>query len=226
MEWHGIWVLNLEPINVNTADMPVQSLSKKIKFLFISFGLLLFILTFSLTLIAYNGYFYRAEFEKLQIYEVYDDADLRLDNLLSYLRYQEDLSPEYYSRRDIRHMEDVRNLLSLNVAIMLLSFFLIIKHARLLKKSFLPLGIVAGVFLLLSLAALSGFSELFLLFHKLAFTNDFWLLNPLQDTLINLFPEQFFLDALRSAMWICFGLLSIYALFLSYIRFINRNRKR
>ena len=45
------------------------------------------------------------------------------------------------------------------------------------------------------LGALVGFDRLFLAFHLISFSNDFWQLVPWQDNLIAMFPQGFFLDA-------------------------------
>ncbi len=55
----------------------------------------------------------------------------------------------------------------------------------------LTLGII-GV---LGALAATDFSDLFLEFHLLSFSNDLWLLDPRTDNLIRLFPQEFFLDA-------------------------------
>ena len=44
-----------------------------------------------------------------------------------------------------------------------------------------------------------GFERLFLAFHEISFSNDFWQLDPRTDALIAMFPEGFFLDA---TLWI------------------------
>ena len=41
---------------------------------------------------------------------------------------------------------------------------------------------------------LINFEDSFAKFHLISFNNDLWLLNPLEDNLINLFPLQFFYD--------------------------------
>ena len=45
------------------------------------------------------------------------------------------------------------------------------------------------------LLAVVGFDSLFLLFHQLSFSNDFWQLDPSKDYLIIMFPLGFWLDA-------------------------------
>lgn len=48
------------------------------------------------------------------------------------------------------------------------------------------------------------FDSLFILFHRLAFTNDLWLLNPETDLLIRLMPTDFFVHyaALIGGSWL------------------------
>ncbi|MBQ8074276.1 MAG: DUF1461 domain-containing protein, partial [Clostridia bacterium] len=53
------------------------------------------------------------------------------------------------------------------------------------------LGAAAAV---LVLWAVLNFDGLFVTFHRLAFTNDLWLLNPRTDLLIRLMPEEMFVD--------------------------------
>ena len=61
-------------------------------------------------------------------------------------------------------------------------------------------GIRAGLLIFAVLAgadalwALANFDGLFITFHRLAFTNDGWLLNPRTDLLIRLMPESFFIS--------------------------------
>ena len=51
------------------------------------------------------------------------------------------------------------------------------------------------------IASLVDFTEAFIKFHEMAFSNDNWMLDPRTDYLVMLFPEGFWLDAtLRIAM--------------------------
>ena len=45
------------------------------------------------------------------------------------------------------------------------------------------------------LASVAAFEQLFLLFHRLSFANDLWILNPYTDYLLILFPGGFWFDA-------------------------------
>ena len=63
-------------------------------------------------------------------------------------------------------------------------------------------GILTVVLLgLAGLLSLVDFSQAFVKFHEMAFSNDLWMLDPRTDYLIMLYPEGFWLDAtLRIAM--------------------------
>lgn len=119
-----------------------------------------------------------------------------------------------FNEREIAHMEDVQKL------------FRLVRDARLVAgavllilplvglglggAAFLPrLGMLltAGGILTVVLLGLAGllslvdFSQAFVRFHELAFSNDLWILDPRTDYLIMLYPEGFWLDAtLRIAM--------------------------
>ena len=57
----------------------------------------------------------------------------------------------------------------------------------------LGLRILCGVILGLVIWAVIDFDGLFITFHRAAFSNDGWLLNPRTDLLIRLMPEKFFI---------------------------------
>lgn len=60
----------------------------------------------------------------------------------------------------------------------------------------------------LAVWAAVDFSSLFVLFHRLFFTNDLWQMNPATDLMIRLMPEGMFFDgALSIGLWFLAGLL-------------------
>jgi len=68
--------------------------------------------------------------------------------------------------------------------------------ARSLARATAIGGVTAAVLVgLVAVGASLDFSQLFLQFHFLSFSNDLWLLDPRRDRLIQLFPEGFFFDA-------------------------------
>ena len=63
--------------------------------------------------------------------------------------------------------------------------------------------------LILGFFAFIDFDRLFVMFHQLAFSNDYWLFNPRLDPIINILPENFFLH--------CFMLIVFIVLFSAFI---------
>ncbi len=88
----------------------------------------------------------------------------------------------------------------------------------------LTLTLVMGVGLL----ALTGFDALFLRFHQISFSNDFWLLDPRTDYLIILFPQGFWFDATirvaLTAVTAALGLVGVSAVFLGLRWWFGPNR--
>ncbi len=64
------------------------------------------------------------------------------------------------------------------------------------------LAVLVAAALLVPWAAID-FNSLFILFHRIAFTNDLWLLDPRTDLLIRLMPTEFFVAyaAIIGAVW-------------------------
>lgn len=165
----------------------------------------LFILLTSFSLVFNLTPFYKHEFEKTGTYTRIADADTISDNLRSYLNWGNNLNESYYTQREILHLRDVKTLIICHYLALLLSavalFALLTTRIRQEKRKARYLShifLLAPSILLLSILILSlfDFSSLFTLFHRLLFTNNFWLL-PAESTLIRLYPESFFQDFTR-----------------------------
>jgi integral membrane protein (TIGR01906 family) len=115
---------------------------------------------------------------------------------------------EIFNQREVVHMRDVKGLVRgvyLFAGLSALYILAIVaggfwwfrsafldRLARLLLwGGGLTLALVVGV----GLFALVGFDALFLTFHQLSFSNDFWQLDPRRDYLIIMFPQGFWFDA-------------------------------
>ena len=114
-----------------------------------------------------------------------------------------------YSEREVLHMQDVKELISRiyriqeGVFLYLLLFttvgFFILGNAfagrlgRLLTQGSLLIMVLAA---LVGLVSLARFGPLFLLFHRLSFSNDLWQLDPYTSYLLQMFPQGFWLDAM------------------------------
>ena len=89
---------------------------------------------------------------------------------------------------------------------------------RVLWSGCITLALIIGV----GLFALVGFDTLFLKFHQLSFSNDFWQLDPRTDYLVMLFPQDFWFDA---TMWVALravtGTLIVSALSGGYLLYLR-----
>ena len=111
------------------------------------------------------------------------------------------------------HMADCRELIRLDRTVMLLSggVFLALAGAWILTRRHTGdwcrgllwgLRVFAAAAAILAVWAVADFDGFFITFHKVAFTNDGWLLNPGTDMLIRLMPEEFFISlGVRGALW-------------------------
>lgn len=135
-------------------------------------------------------------------------------------------APNLYNEREVLHMKDVKGLVKGVYRVQLLTGLYLLGFAvvgfAMGRRSFLPKlarhaglggGVTLGLAALIGFGALVGFQRLFLAFHQVSFSNDFWLLDPRRDFLIMMFPEGFFLDA---TMWVA-GATIVEALLLAAI---------
>lgn len=172
--------------------------------------------------------FYLREFEKYDVGRVtgLDPAQLATvaDTFIAYLRdpaARLDLEVTIggmrrplFNAKEIHHMDDVQKLFKLvrdtRMVAGAVLLILPLVGLGLMGSGFLPrLGtlLTVGGILTIVLLGLAGllslvdFSQAFVTFHELAFSNDLWMLDPRTDYLIMLYPEGFWLDAtLRIAM--------------------------
>ena len=111
---------------------------------------------------------------------------------------------EVFQEHEAAHMEDVRGLIRLDLWVCIGSGMLamLATAAGFLhrdgRRKFLQgmmRGILgtAGIAVLLGAWAMLDFDGLFVTFHRVAFRNDGWLLNPKTDLLIRLMPVTFFI---------------------------------
>ncbi len=113
-----------------------------------------------------------------------------------------------FNQREIAHMYDVKRLVrgtylvALGSALWILSTMALVigRDRNAWSARAIRLAIRGGSVTLIAvfavgLAALASFEQLFLLFHRLSFANDLWILDPRTDYLLILFPAGFWFDA-------------------------------
>jgi len=119
---------------------------------------------------------------------------------------EEGLQEFFSCREEIIHMEDVRVLYdrlfvvrnvafwgfcALVMAMAFLRYRLAYYLARCTREIFVGF---LGIALFVVVFAVINFERAFEIFHIILFNNDYWLLNPSQSLLINMVPEQFFME--------------------------------
>lgn len=205
----------------------------------ISITAILILLITAFEIGAYSDYgWYKKAYEK---YGVLDDLDMKMqdvmhvtEEMMAYLRgNRADLvvdtivdgeEQEFFNDREKAHMVDVKNLFvgglwirRIAILIFALTFILLVKTKsdwkRLLPKCFLiGFGVFIGIVGIVGGLVASNFNKYFLMFHKVAFRNDLWLLNPETDLLIRMLPEGFFLD-----MVMRIGIIILLLMFISTV---------
>jgi len=152
------------------------------------------------------------------------------------------IEQEIFNRREVAHMYDVKRLVrgtywvTLGSALWILGAVAILIAAdrrtwpvRAARLAIWGGSITLTAVFLVGVAAVASFEQLFLLFHRLSFANDLWMLDPRTDYLLILFPPGFWFDAtMRVALTSVLGavlLLSAGVAILSYRRW-SANRRR
>jgi integral membrane protein (TIGR01906 family) len=163
------------------------------------------ILLSSLFIISFNENYYLKSFEKNNIYERLNYEKNEIDNsfkeILLYLKNEKsEIKSNLFNERETEHLKDVKNLFNFaKILIALYSFLLIVlikfvnknEIKEILKKSsYLIIGFIS----LIGISMLINFEKAFIIFHKILFTNDLWILYPSKDNLIIMMPEILFIN--------------------------------
>ncbi len=135
-----------------------------------------------------------------------------------------------FKPHETAHLKDVKSLFQLSIKLCfhaILSMALAAGTALCLSRSgkgtaLFAIGaggqtavLAAGAFLALLAGAVAlDFNSAFTLLHRLAFSNDLWLLDPSRDVLLQLMPEPFFIEyAARAAPGYLAALVVLLAFF-------------
>lgn len=127
------------------------------------------------------------------------------------------------------HFEDVKKIFtSLRTALYILGIYSIFGILfNLFKKQYAFLqATVIGIFsvtLTILLAAMINFDRAFVFFHKISFTNDYWIFDPELDPVITILPQEFFMHSFILIIGLVF-LMSL-ILMLTYY-FLNSKYKK
>ncbi len=199
----------------------MKGLTIAAKWLF-SLCLPILLLTASIGWAVNSHWLYKYGFEKYDVSQTTGLAEMELEKastgLISYFNSGEtnisltvikDGKPfELFNQREVTHLRDVKGLIRLDYWVLLGTLIYTLSYAgvslfwrrgrywrRLAWGVISGSGITLALMLALGLGALLDFDQLFLQFHLLSFSNEFWQLDPTRDYLIMLFPGGFWYDA-------------------------------
>ena len=116
---------------------------------------------------------------------------------------------DVFNEREILHMNDVRGLIQ-GIRVLQfasLAYVLVVVglaatrwrrggRAAFSRMLLLSTFVTIGVGVVAAVITYFWFDQLFLLFHEVSFHNDFWQLDPRTDHLIQMFPFEFWYDAM------------------------------
>ncbi len=119
----------------------------------------------------------------------------------------DDREQPLFNPREVLHMRDVKRLFQRVFSLHEIAFVYIVGYVaavflwsrersmrRLAQQCVAAGAVTVGVMAGGAAAVTVGFDDLFRSFHLLSFANDFWLLNPRTDHLIQMFPRGFWFD--------------------------------
>jgi integral membrane protein (TIGR01906 family) len=206
-----------------------------VKWLFV-ICLPILLLTASICWAINSHWLYQYGFDKYDVGQTTGLADVELEKaangLIDYFNSREEYISlsvtkngetfELFNQHEVIHLMDVKGLFWLDYWILFetLTFILVYsgisifwqrgKHWRqLARRTVIGSGITLALGLVLGLGILLNFDQLFLQFHLLSFSNDFWQLDPSRDYLIMLFPGGFWYDTATFCAGITAGLAVI-----------------
>lgn len=179
-----------------------------------SIFLSLFFLITSFFNVIFSEEFYHYEFLKNDISREIKVSEEDLievyDSLVEYVKGNKDSlqievkidgeNAEFFNQREIDHMKDVKGLYILlkkiyfGIIIFMIIFFIMAVLRKISLKFIVTGQFIVTIFLSISLifVTLNNFTENFIVFHEMLFSNDLWLLDPATDRMIVILPEIFF----------------------------------
>lgn len=210
---------------------------KKIFAFFISISIVLFVLLYSIDFMAKDISYYNNFHSEYKIDEVSGLSKEWIteasDSLVKFIKNgDKEVLKKNFNEKEILHMEDVYKLFVLDriVYITLLIISLAGIIYKLSKKenyffNMLRKYILISYALVISFLGICSlfFSESFIYFHKLFFSNDLWLLDYETDLMIRILPEEFFFTLFVNVLMISTVAVILIYFFLRTIKFEERN---
>lgn len=121
----------------------------------------------------------------------------------------------FFTDRELIHLVDCRNIITglfklriiailLFIACVALLYILKAKRKTVARVYLGTTAVVLGLTTIIVFIASINFNTVFVKFHELFFNNDYWILDPYKDNLVNIMREGMFQDtaALIAGIWI------------------------
>ena len=221
----------------------MKSIKSIIPYIFsISLIYFLFVLSFYIVLYFDNNFLLNL-FDKFKVYDnlpfklTLDDARKIATELMDYLRGTRNFLEttisingrvkELYSLTAKIHMADVRNIFLLNIkchffalSIAILCLIYSLRHNITIEQIFIAyknILLLLSIFVVIIIVyAYIDFDSFFMNFHKIIFTNEYYLFNPNNDYIILMLPEELFqyIGFLVISLFIGLNMISITILYL------------
>jgi len=203
-------------------------------------AMLAIFLVVAIYLPTYSMNFYKAQYAKYNIPQNIGVSEEQLmevtKRLTDYMRGREPdivitaevrgVTREFFDERDKAHMVDVKELFDLARAAFVAALCAVIFTWAMLRND-LPLlfctslwtlaGLFGGFAILAGVIAMD-FDTAFVQFHHIFFDNDLWILDPAVSLLINIVPQEFFVDISIRIGLIFGGLVVGYAALLAVLK--------
>lgn len=194
--------------------------------------LVIFLTIFNFYLFDTN--WYNNEFLKLGVYQniPQERIQAQIKNLFDYFKNIDTLDKNFYTQRELFHLVDLKkiygvekfiNLLAVTFLIIsLLLTYLKLGRKKLIKNIFTSALFSLLVYFSLTILLLFYFDQIFLLFHKIAFANNFWQLDPQFEKLIIIFPPALFADLIGKIILIS-SVVILIIIIISFLFFLNKS---
>ncbi|MAG91871.1 hypothetical protein CMO83_04290 [Candidatus Woesearchaeota archaeon] len=196
---------------------------------------LLFLLVFNI--VSFDNLFYEKKFAEYQVDQNVAGADSLHEKVINFIRGGNNELPDDFNEREKQHLFDVRNTIRFSTIvffILIVIFVILLLIAVYTLKinnyitSFVGKILVFGGFLTIILAAVlfllinSDFAATFESFHLLFFEKGTYLFDPANELIVNLYPEQIFMDlGIKISVWVV--LASIIVVVLGF--YLLKNKK-
>lgn len=188
--------------------------------------------------LGFNLNLYQNEYGRIRAMQTISEADAlsNAKDVYDYLNGKKDQLSFAYTNKEKLHLLDIKNIifgvklftLILFISISLIFFLIYLKKgiSILIKTIFWANIFSLLVYLGFIVIFTFYFDQIFLLFHQLFFRNDYWLLDPNTEMLINFFPPEFFANLVTKMIEITLLINVIFIILSLAFSLVNKKWRR